>query len=103
MFGKPSKTMNIHGQYFHGVTKSSSVLALSTCEEMGEDRGCLAAFFILAERGVYSPILPESLEGGFFDLQIVTFLKRMESNGRVEGETSDLSENIDRDFSREGS
>ena len=49
------------------------------------------------------PKLLESTEEGFLALRMVTFLKRMESNGSVEGEIGDLSENIKREFRREGS
>ena len=34
---------------------------------------------------------------------MVTFFKRMESKGSIEGEIGDLSEKIEREFRREGS
>ena len=52
---------------------------------------------------MYNVKFPESSEEGFFSLQIVTFLKRIESKGSVEGEIGDISEKIERDFKREGS
>ena len=36
----------------------------------------------------------------FQDFQMVTFLKRIESRGRVEGEIGDLSVKMERDFRR---
>ena len=49
------------------------------------------------------PKLLESTEEGFLALQMVTFLKWMESNGSVEGEIGDFFEKIKREFRREGS
>ena len=49
------------------------------------------------------PKLSESTEEDFLALRMVTFLKRMESRGSVEGGIGHLSENIERNFRREGS
>ena len=91
MFGKPSKPLNVHGE-----TYSAGVLALRTYEGTGETRGCLAAFLSLVERGVYTPEVPRSSKGGFLDFLMVTFLKQIESRGKLEGEIGFLSENIKR-------
>ena len=68
-----------------------------------EIRDYLATFFSLRETEVYIPRESESIEEGFLAFRMVTFLKRMESRGRVEGEIGDLSEKIDKEFKREGS
>ena len=39
----------------------------------------------------------------FLDFRIVTFFERMESSGRVEGETGELLEKIDKDLKSAGS
>ena len=79
------------------------MLALSSREEEGEERGCLATFFNLEERGVYWPKFLGSLGEGLFSLRIVTFLKQIYSRGRVEGEIGSLSVKIESEFKSEGS
>ena len=79
------------------------MLALRTCEVTGEIWVCLAAFLSLVERGVYTPEIPGSSKGGFLDFLMVTFLKRIKSRGKVEGEKGFLSENIERVVRSEGS
>ena len=79
------------------------MLALRTCVGDGTEQDCLAAFFSLEERGVTCTNFPGSSEEDFLTLRIVTFLNRMESKGRVEGEIGDLSEKMERELSREGS
>ena len=95
--------MNVHRQNFHGETGSSGVLALRTCEVTREIWVCLAAFLSLVERGVYTLEIPGSSRGGFLDFLMATFLKRIGSRGKVEGEIGVLSQKIERAIRSEGS
>ena len=56
----------------------------------GDTGGCLIMFFNLVERGVYAEEPEVKSEA--------TFSKRMESNGRIEGEGGVFSEKISSDF-----
>ena len=79
------------------------MLVLRTYEGTRDMRGCLAAFLSLVERGVYTPEIPGSSKGGFLDFLMVTFLKQIESKGKVEAKIEVLSENIERAVRSEGS
>ena len=79
------------------------MLALRTYEGTGEIWVCLATFLSLVERGVYTPVTPEAFKGGFLDFLMVTFLKRIESKGKVEAKIGVLLENIERAVRSEGS
>ena len=61
-------------------------------------------FLILVDKGVYEAGTGAKISEGFFSFfLIVTFLKRIESKGKTEGERGVLGEKISRDFCSEGS
>ena len=81
--------------------------ALSTQigEAEGPREGALAVVSILTNSGVKGRgLVPSrgSEEGFFLVFLMVTFLKCMESNGRVDGDIGYLGEKINRDFIRVG-
>ena len=73
MFGKPSKTPDIHGYDFHVEVDPSGVLSLRTCEGEDTERDCLAGFLSLVESGIACTTFPVDSEVVFLALRIVTF------------------------------
>ena len=86
--------MNVQGNYLHQTPLLEGVIALRTLGM--ESSRPLAASSILTDSGVEGAS-SSRLEFGkcfFLDSRIVTFLKWMESRGRVEGETGIFIEKI---------